>query len=176
VGRIKRRQWYELPIALFVLGFGSLVTTALFGHWLAFGISAALTLLLGVTLLVSFVRGRSFLGIASTTHIIVVPMDRHKQHIRRILGLLDRKCAATVTWSLEGTAFADRATWNTEPMQHRPFNRARYILISTLFTAWGASALMKNSEPYQRHALTAFVGIIVIGAWIAYRLHREETQ
>jgi hypothetical protein len=59
-----------------------------FGDWGPFGVGVFCFLLLGLIPFWIFIRGRTFLVIASERQVICFPMDREKKQVRRALVLL----------------------------------------------------------------------------------------
>jgi hypothetical protein len=114
IGEVRIRQ-----LGMAVLGFpctllGLVWTVGYIGNWGPWSVSVVFLFLLGVWPLTLFFRGRRFLGIASATQIIVIPMDRKKGRIRKILGLLDQLCPTPrVRWEMGRGPLADRRSWSS---------------------------------------------------------------
>jgi hypothetical protein len=114
VGQVRIPQ-----LGMALLGFpctllGLVWTVAYIGDWGPWAVSVVFLFLLGFWPLSLFFRGRRFLGIASATQIILMPLDRKKRQIRKILQVLDQLCPPPrVEWELGSSPFADRQTWGT---------------------------------------------------------------
>jgi hypothetical protein len=122
VGQTRVRQ-----VGMAFLGFpcavlGLVWTIAYIGDWGPWTASVAFLFLLGIWPLTLFYRGRRFLGIASATQIILIPMDRRKRQIRKILRLLRQVCPLlrqvcpppSVHWELRSSLFANPLSEDTK--------------------------------------------------------------
>jgi hypothetical protein len=177
IGVIRLRQPWALVLAVLFLPLGCFWTFSNLGDWGPFSVGAVVLFLLGVLPLVVFVHGRPLLGIASSSHIIIIPMDRKKRRIRRILGLLAQTCTeSAVRWELGHGRMAQRATWDTQPRKHRPFRIVRYALISTAFAVIGTINGMSFFPPTRPYAFLAGATIGILGMATALALRQANSS
>lgn len=143
IGAVRRRQWWLLGFILLFIPLGVLWVIVSFGNWGASTASLVVLLWWGIWPLVLFIRGRTFLGIASNSAIILLPMDRNKKQLRRIVGLLSHYVSVEqARWDLAGTPLENCAQWDTSPRIHKPFNTARYLATSALLGTWALGNLI----------------------------------
>jgi hypothetical protein len=117
VGQIRIRQLGMALLGCPCTLLGLVWTVAYIGDWGPWAFSVVFLFLLGIWPLSLFFRGRRFLGIASAIQIIVIPLDRKKRQIRKILQVLDQVCPPPrVRWELGSTPFADRQSWALESL------------------------------------------------------------
>ena len=102
ISRVRRRQWWALVMGLLFAPLGLLQMGVNFRDPGGFCVSAFVFLALGVFPLWLFVRGRSYLAIASEKQAIFIPMDRKKKQLLRALTLLgNAPLPADVRWDVE---------------------------------------------------------------------------
>lgn len=167
VGVVRRRQWEMLfPVILF-LPLGLIWTVLSLGSWGPLGVSLTVLVLLGVVPLAVFLRGRAYVGIATRKHIFVLPADRGKKRLRRILGLLRQKLPASVPWEMDGTEFQDATALDSRPPSGRTFNQARYAGISGLLGLYGLSNVLAGMTRTRWIGMALGMAVVVVAlAWV----------
>jgi hypothetical protein len=167
IGTVIRRQWSMLLPAVPFLLLTPMGMAHDFGNWPVFSVSAFLFLALGVFPLFILVRGRSHLGVATQHQILLLPMDRQRKQIGRILGLLKQLCRPTTRWELQGTRFADIAAIDQQPPTGRPSQYQQYAAIVGLLSLYVESNILAANPHYRTIgiALRTAVAVVSIG-WI----------
>ena len=164
IGTFVKRQWWLLIPGIFFTAMGPVWAATLFGNWGPFVVSVVWFALLGIVPLILFARGRTFLGIATMDRVVVLPMDRQRKKVARILGLLKQFCQSTETqWQLEGSSFDIPDSLDTRPPTGRAFDRKRHIRITATASLYGAANLLMHFPEFRIIGIAIY---LLIGAAI----------
>jgi hypothetical protein len=174
VGILRRRQWEMMVPAVIFLPLGLIWTVASLGEWGPLAVSLMVLTLLGIVPMVVFLRGRAYVGIATRTHIVVLPADRGKKALRRILGLLRQQVPASVPWEMEGSAFQEVAGLDNRPPTGRGFDHKRYAAISALMGLYGLSNLLARMPGIRWVGAALGIAVMVTGLiWVVRAAWRK---
>ncbi len=175
VGVVRRKQWEMLVPGVIFVPLGLLWTVISIGQWGPLLFSLVVLTLLGILPLAVFLRGRGFLAIASRSEVIVLPLDKHKKALSRILGLLRQQVSSVVRWELDGTRFQNFQNLDSRPPTGKPFDVKRYAMISSLLGLFGLSNLLALWFPRDRCAASLLqIGVLLFAlAWIIRRARRR---
>jgi hypothetical protein len=154
IGSIVQRQWWLLAPGAFFGLLGPMWMIRYFGDWGAFAVSVVWFVGLGIFPFLLLAKGRTYLGIATADRITVLPMDRQRKKIARILGLLRQSCQSSdVKWELYGTSFDHPDSWDNRPATGKGFNLLRYVGITTLLGLYGLAGLLYNAPEFRPTAV-----------------------
>jgi len=173
IGTVIRRQWSMLLPAVPFLLLGSFWMKASFGDWAAFAVSAFLFVFLGVFPLFLLLRGRKYVGMATGEQILLLPMDRDRKKVARILGLLKQLCPPETRWELDGTPFQDHGALDTRPPSVRAFHQKRYAAIMTLISAYADSQFFMTHGRFRPVAIVVgSVALVISLTWLTSSIIR----
>jgi hypothetical protein len=168
VGAVVRRQWWLLfPGTIFTL-MGPIWMTEYWRNWAPFAVSIVWFALCGVIPLLLFARGRTFLFVATEKNMTLLPMDRKRKPLARILGLLRQACTPKTQWDLTGTPFENFEAFDNRPATGIGFNTKRYVQITTLAGLYALGNLLSINPGIRNEAravqfLALVIAVVLLG-------------